>query len=133
MTSRRARRRFPICFPRSIAYCVHQLARADVIHSFFGCPAACSTTIAEKSLGGDPRLCFRTPVMSTGALPILSVFGGKITTFPQKLSEHALEKLKPYFSARCPGPGRRAAALPGGDIAAADFDAFARWRAARLS
>jgi glycerol-3-phosphate dehydrogenase len=33
-----------------------------------------------------------------GTAPILSVFGGKITTY-RKLAEHALEQLKPY----CPG------------------------------
>lgn len=29
-------------------------------------------------------------------LPLLHVFGGKITTF-RKLAEHALQKLKPFF------------------------------------
>jgi glycerol-3-phosphate dehydrogenase len=31
-----------------------------------------------------------------GAAPVLSVFGGKITTY-RKLAEHVLEKLKPWF------------------------------------
>jgi glycerol-3-phosphate dehydrogenase len=31
-----------------------------------------------------------------GAAPVLSVFGGKITTY-RRLAEHALEKLAPYF------------------------------------
>jgi D-erythritol 1-phosphate dehydrogenase len=49
-----------------------------------------------------------------GAAPVLSVFGGKITTY-RKLAEHALEKLAPYF------PGMRAAwtartPLPGSDF-----------------
>nr|HMQ58345.1 glycerol-3-phosphate dehydrogenase C-terminal domain-containing protein [Rhizobiaceae bacterium] len=57
-----------------------------------------------------------------GNAPLLSVFGGKITTF-RKLSEHALQNLKPFF------PGMTSdwtahARLPGGDIADADFDAF---------
>ena len=54
--------------------------------------------------------------------PMLSVFGGKITTF-RKLAEHAMEKLEPFF----PDAGRawtRRAPLPGGDIPDADFDAF---------
>jgi glycerol-3-phosphate dehydrogenase len=56
--------------------------------------------------------------------PLLSIFGGKITTF-RKLAEHALEKLLPLL-------GREAAAwtgrtpLPGGDIPGGDFDAFLR-------
>ena len=56
-------------------------------------------------------------------LPMLSVFGGKITTF-RRLSEQALERLKPYFR-NMPGAWTADAALPGGDIAAADFDSFA--------
>jgi len=46
-----------------------------------------------------------------GAAPVLSVFGGKITTY-RSLAEHALEKLSPYFpgmkpawTARSPLPG----------------------------
>ncbi|MBN9603452.1 MAG: glycerol-3-phosphate dehydrogenase [Afipia felis] len=55
-------------------------------------------------------------------LPVLSVFGGKITTY-RKLAEHALEKLAPYLrSGGAPWTG--AAALPGGDFAAGDLDAL---------
>jgi glycerol-3-phosphate dehydrogenase len=57
-----------------------------------------------------------------GQAPVLSVFGGKITTF-RRLAEHALEKLTPYF----PEIGPRwthAVPLPGGDIPGADFAAF---------
>ena len=55
-------------------------------------------------------------------LPVLSVFGGKITTY-RKLAEHALEKLEPYL--RSGGaPWTSAAALPGGDFAAGDLDAL---------
>jgi glycerol-3-phosphate dehydrogenase len=46
--------------------------------------------------------------------PILSIFGGKITTY-RKLAEHAMEKLKPYF----PGIGKNWTAnanLPGGNF-----------------
>lgn len=55
-----------------------------------------------------------------GRAPMLSAFGGKITTY-RKLSEQALERLKPFF----PQMGRnwtREAPLPGGDMADADFD-----------
>ncbi len=64
------------------------------------------------------------PKLSNGAAPpILSIFGGKITTY-RKLAEHALDKLGPFF------PGMRKAwtarvPLPGGDME--DFD---RWLAA---
>jgi glycerol-3-phosphate dehydrogenase len=56
-----------------------------------------------------------------GEPPLLSVFGGKITTF-RKLAEHALEKLLPAMR-RPVGAGWTAqAALPGGDIE--DFDDY---------
>lgn len=49
---------------------------------------------------------------------LLSIFGGKITTY-RKLAEHALEKLA------VPGASWTAAApLPGGDIAGLDFESF---------
>lgn len=65
-----------------------------------------------------------------GAAPLLSVFGGKITTY-RKLAEHALARLGQHVEV----PGNRwtgAAALPGGDIPGGDFAAFlhgvrARW------
>jgi glycerol-3-phosphate dehydrogenase len=57
-----------------------------------------------------------------GTAPLLSVFGGKITTF-RKLAEHALEKLAPHFPMA--GPAWTAGAvLPGGDLPGGDFDAF---------
>ena len=102
-------------------YCLRQLARADVVHSFSGVRPLFDDN-AE-----NPSAVTRDYVFelndADGAAPILSVFGGKITTF-RKLSEHALEKLKPYFPAMT-GPWTAGAALPGGDIASADFDAFA--------
>ena len=48
-----------------------------------------------------------------GKAPVLSVFGGKITTY-RRLAEHALEKLAPYFAALKP-PWTGRAALPGSD------------------
>lgn len=54
---------------------------------------------------------------------LLSVYGGKITTY-RKLAEHALEKLRPWFPQIGPA-WSGGAPLPGGDIAGADFDAFA--------
>jgi len=54
--------------------------------------------------------------------PLLSIFGGKITTY-RKLAEHALRALAPFFPAA--GPAWTAAApLPGGDIPDGDFEAF---------
>lgn len=53
--------------------------------------------------------------------PVLSVFGGKITTY-RKLAEHALEKLAPHLTGLSVTSWTATAALPGGDFARADFD-----------
>lgn len=69
---------------------------------------------------GDARAATRDYVLAldTDGPPLLSVFGGKITTF-RKLAEHALEKLAPYLPAM--GPDWTAgAALPGGDFPATE-------------
>ena len=57
-----------------------------------------------------------------GRLPVLSVFGGKITTY-RRLAEHAIEKLGPYFPGLKPA-WTGDAPLPGGAMADADFDRF---------
>ncbi|MBB6504935.1 glycerol-3-phosphate dehydrogenase [Sphingomonas endophytica] len=54
--------------------------------------------------------------------PMLSIFGGKITTY-RKLAEHALQELARFFPAA--GPAWTAgAALPGGDLPDGDFDRY---------
>jgi glycerol-3-phosphate dehydrogenase len=59
---------------------------------------------------------------SAGTLPVLSVFGGKITTY-RRLAEHAIEKLEPYFTDLAPA-WTGAAVLPGGDMPDSDFEGF---------
>jgi glycerol-3-phosphate dehydrogenase len=76
----------------------------------------------------DYRLEVSTP---TGGPPLLSVFGGKITTY-RKLAEAALDKLRPHIGGS-PQAWTAGTALPGGDLPHADFAAFlaktqARWR-----
>lgn len=57
-----------------------------------------------------------------GQAPLLTVFGGKLTTY-RRLSEHVMEKLQPILGiARAAWTGR--APLPGGDIPNGDFDAY---------
>jgi glycerol-3-phosphate dehydrogenase len=67
-----------------------------------------------------------------GEAPVLSIFGGKITTY-RKLAEHALERLQAVlgFPAK---PWTATAPLPGGDLPEGDFEGFvmelqraARW------
>ncbi len=54
--------------------------------------------------------------------PLLSIFGGKITTY-RKLAEHAFNKLDDTFP-KMGGPWTSSTCLPGGDIPDANFDKF---------
>ncbi len=58
----------------------------------------------------------------TGTPPVLSVFGGKITTY-RRLAEAALARLAPFFP-NLPGPWTAHASLPGGDFAWDGIDAY---------
>jgi glycerol-3-phosphate dehydrogenase len=59
-----------------------------------------------------------------GQAPLLSVYGGKITTY-RRLAEEALELLTPTFP-HLRGPWTRSATLPGGDIRVTSFDDWQR-------
>jgi glycerol-3-phosphate dehydrogenase len=67
-----------------------------------------------------------------GRPALLSVFGGKITTY-RKLAEHALEKLLPVMGRPVGARWTANAALPGGDMPNADFAAYLTEFAARYS
>lgn len=56
------------------------------------------------------------------AAPLLSIYGGKITTY-RKLAEHALAKLAPFLPDMRPA-WTAAAPLPGGDFPGGSFDRF---------
>jgi glycerol-3-phosphate dehydrogenase len=58
-----------------------------------------------------------------GAAPLLSVFGGKITTY-RRLAERAMERLAPFLPGG-KGPWTAGATLPGGDLPERDAAAFA--------
>ena len=55
-----------------------------------------------------------------GGAPLLSVFGGKITTF-RKLAESAMEKIEPFFP-QMGKPWTAEAKLPGGDFPYEEVD-----------
>ena len=64
----------------------------------------------------------RGPAGANENAPMLSIFGGKITTY-RKLAEHAMQELAPFF----PTAGSAwtaGAALPGGDMPGVDFEGF---------
>ena len=65
-----------------------------------------------------------------GRAPVLSVFGGKITTY-RRLAEHAMEKLRPYFP-QLRGAWTGRTPLPGSDFRSRDDarrEIFSRYRA----
>lgn len=93
------------------------ITRDEVIHAFSGVRPLYDDN-AE-----NPSAVTRDYVFDVaGEPPMLSVFGGKITTY-RKLAEHALEKLKPFFPAMKPA-WTATAPLPGGDMPGADFERF---------
>jgi len=104
------------------------LSQADVLHSYSGVRPLFDDD-ANKNASAVTRDYEFELDGGNGRAPILSAFGGKITTY-RKLAEHALEKLAPFFP-RMKGPWTVDAPLPGGDIPGAEFDPWLdRFRAA---
>ena len=97
-----------------------QLTPDDVVQSFSG------VRPLFDDAAENPSAVTRDYVLdldaAPGRAPLLSVFGGTITTF-RKLAEHALATLAPHLPGL--GPAWTAgASLPGGDIENADIDGF---------
>jgi glycerol-3-phosphate dehydrogenase len=89
----------------------------DIVHKFSGVRPLYDDSAA------NPSAVTRDYVFDVdGRPPMLSVFGGKITTY-RKLAEHAMEKLKPFFPQMKPA-WTEGAMLPGGDMVDADFERF---------
>ena len=100
-------------------YFKEKLRRSDVLESFSG------VRPLFDDGKGNPSAVTRDYVFDldeTGGAPLLSVFGGKITTF-RKLSEHAMQRLAKFFP-KMGGDWTRSAVLPGGEIPNADYVAF---------
>jgi glycerol-3-phosphate dehydrogenase len=103
-------------------YLATPLAKADIVWTYSGVrplyddgssdPSAVTRDYVLKLDGGGEG---RAP-------PVLSIFGGKITTY-RKLAESALAELKPFFPAMG-APWTRNEALPGGDLLAGGIDAW---------
>jgi glycerol-3-phosphate dehydrogenase len=100
-----------------------QLGPADIVHSFSGVRPL-HDDAADKNASAVTRdyVFDLSPETPNGSAPLLSVFGGKITTY-RRLAEHALDRLAPFFPAAGPA-WTRDAPLPGGDMPGADFDLF---------
>ncbi len=100
-------------------YFKQTLRREDVVETFSG------VRPLYDDGAGNPSAVTRDYVFdldADGGAPLLSVFGGKITTF-RKLAEHALQRLLPTFPKMGP-PWTAHSVLPGGEIEGADVPRF---------
>ncbi|MNE24880.1 Aerobic glycerol-3-phosphate dehydrogenase [compost metagenome] len=89
----------------------HQLSRSDIVHTYSGVRPLCNDESDNPSaVTRDYTLALTA---GTGQAPLLSVFGGKLTTY-RKLAESAMAELKPYF-AHMGGSWTATAPLPGGE------------------
>ena len=101
-------------------YFVKGLTRGEVIGAFSGVrPLFDDATADASAVTRDYVFDLAAP---SGGPPLLSIFGGKITTF-RRLAEQALERLQPFFPAMKPAWTERTP-LPGGDFERPDFAAF---------
>lgn len=98
-----------------------ELDNEDVIHSFSGVRPLYDDN-ADNPSAVTRDYSFELDDDGQGRAPLLSVFGGKITTF-RKLAAHAMVQLKEYFPGM-PGEWTANSHLPGGDIDNADFEGF---------
>ncbi|MDF3865762.1 glycerol-3-phosphate dehydrogenase [Pseudomonas denitrificans (nom. rej.)] len=94
------------------AHFKHQLGRQDILRSFSGVRPLCDDESDDPSaVTRDYTLALdNTP----GEAPLLSVFGGKLTTY-RKLAEAALEQLAPHFAGVMKASWTASAPLPGGE------------------
>jgi glycerol-3-phosphate dehydrogenase len=110
------------------AYLTRELTAADVVWTYSGV----RPLYDDGSV--DPSAVTRDYVLKLdqgegSEAPLLSIFGGKITTY-RRLAETALSELAAFF----PNMGRpwtRREPLPGGDVPRGDVNAYGRELAAR--
>lgn len=93
-------------------YFKQQLRPEDIVSSFSGVrPLLDDESASAQTVTRDYKLELST---QNGRLPLLSVFGGKITTY-RKLAEAATDKLAEFFPGAS-GPWTASQPLPGGDF-----------------
>jgi glycerol-3-phosphate dehydrogenase len=111
------------------AYFTAAIAPSDVVWSYAG----------VRSLHDDGRASAQETTRDfvleldgkPGEPPLLSIVGGKITTY-RRVAEEALRRLVPALSRRAGRAWTRGAPLPGGDFACGDRDRLARDLAAAV-
>ena len=89
----------------------------QVVWSYSGVRPLYDDGEAAQSVTRDFVLELDAP---TGAAPVLSVFGGKITTY-RRLAEAAMGKLEPWLGGAGPA-WTKGAVLPGGDFTVTGFE-----------
>ena len=100
-------------------YLTYRITPAEAVWRYSGVRALYDDGHVDPSrITRDYKLIVDTD--NQGKLPLLTIFGGKITTF-RKLSEQALDNLFPWFLQMKPA-WTSGAFLPGGDIA--DLERF---------
>jgi glycerol-3-phosphate dehydrogenase len=101
-------------------YTRRQFTPADIVHAYSGVRPLYDDNAA------NPSAVTRDYVFDiedeAGRAPLLSVFGGKLTTF-RRLAEHAMRKLGAYYPGAT-GDWTRTAPLPGGDMPNGDYDTY---------
>lgn len=108
-------------------YFDRQIAPADVVATFSGVRPLLDD---ESDNAAGVTRDYSLELDEVGA-PLLSVFGGKITTY-RKLAEQAVDLLAPKLGNPSSGWTSHVP-LPGGDIPNADFDAFLKQAQQRYS
>ncbi len=104
----------------------HNLTREDIVWTYSGVRPLCD----DES--DSPQAITRDYTLDVhdehGKAPLLSVFGGKLTTY-RKLAEHAMEKLAKYYPKAGPA-WTKGSVLPGGHFSGSreDFAASLRRR-----
>ncbi|WP_065258640.1 glycerol-3-phosphate dehydrogenase [Pseudomonas bananamidigenes] len=88
-----------------------QISREDILHTYSGVRPLCNDESDNPSaVTRDYTLALSS---STEEAPLLSVFGGKLTTY-RKLAESAMAQLMPFFTQMRPS-WTATATLPGGE------------------
>jgi glycerol-3-phosphate dehydrogenase len=103
-------------------YFKRELTRADIVYAFSGVRPLYDDAAENASAVTRDYVFDIEPERPDpdSRPPLLSVFGGKITTY-RKLAEHALERLASFFPQMTPAWTAHAP-LPGGDMPDADFE-----------
>ena len=106
-------------------YLERPLSAADIVWTYSGVrPLYDDGSRDPSAITRDYVLQLEAARDAAGApqAPVLSIFGGKITTY-RKLAEAALAELRPFFPAMG-APWTKGPPLPGGDLPSGDRDAW---------